>query len=222
MTNMETTAKPQVSDGDQASPPVDAEEAAWASVKTSLSVERLIAFCREDVERLFRINPMYEFEAWTPSESGSVSFKARNLSNEQAIESDLEIVQLENSVRVEYLSGLKRSTEFRIESVPEGSKLIVIEEYRELEASERDVRMDEVDKSLVPWANYLQEYLVRWKRWSWLPPWRWYMRKVWQPMTPSSRRISYMIIWIMFAELLAFLLIFLVFWLDMDKYFGDL
>lgn len=212
----------QTSGNEQPSPPVDAEDAAWASINTSLPVERLIAFCREDIERLFRINPMYEFEAWTPSEGGSISFKARNLSNDQTIETELKIAPQENGVRVEYLSGLKRSTEFRVESAPQGSKLTVIEEYRELEASERDARMDEVDKSLVPWANYLQEYMVKWKRWGWLPPWRWYMRKVWQPMTPSSRRISYMIIWIMFAELLAFLLVFLVFWLEMDKYFGEM
>lgn len=214
MTETHTTEVPPI--------PVDADDAAWACVNTPLPAERLIAFCRKDVERLFRINPMYEFEAWTPSEGGSTCFKARNLSNDQTIDTELQIEQLDTGLRVVYLSGLKRSTEFRVETTPEGSRLAVVEEYRELDETEREARIGEVDKSLVPWANYLQEYLVKWNRWGWFPPWRWYMRKVWQPMTPSARRITYMILWITFAEIIAFLLVFLVFWLEMDKFFAQM
>jgi hypothetical protein len=39
------------------------EDSAWVRVTTGLSPAELVAFC-QDVERLLRINSMYEFEEW--------------------------------------------------------------------------------------------------------------------------------------------------------------
>ncbi len=66
----------------------------------------------------------------------------------------------------------------------------------------------------------LHRYLRRWKRWSWLPGWKFYMRHVWQPMKPMARRISFILIVVTLAEFIVFLLVFAIFWLELDKYIG--
>lgn len=43
--------------------------------------------------------------------------------------------------------------------------------------------------------------------WSWLPLWRWSMQRVWQPMKPSARRITYWIVLITLAEMALVLLL---------------
>ena len=52
--------------------------------------------------------------------------------------------------------------------------------------------------SLNAWGRALHDYLAAWARWRRLAPWRWYMGRVWQPMTPSARRIVWMI-WVISA-----------------------
>jgi len=205
----------------EAAPPVSVDDAAWASINTPFSAQELSAFCR-DVERLYRINPLLEFDEWSQAAGDCYRFRGRNLSNQQDLDLELCLERMPDGLRVRYSEGLKLSTLFKIEPAAQGSKLTIVDEYAALPEQERQARLDEVDKSLVPWANYLQEYIVSWKRWSWLVPWRWYMRRVWQPMKPSARRITYMIIWITAAEIVAFLMIFAIFWLEVDKYFGTL
>ena len=51
------------------------------------------------------------------------------------------------------------------------------------------------------WAEYLQRYLLMWVRWRRFGMWRWYMRRVWQPMKPASRRITYILLWISVVEI---------------------
>lgn len=201
--------------------PIVAQDAAWACVNTPLSVADLAEFC-QDIERLYRINPLLEFDEWLEAADGCYRFKGRNLSNQQNMALDLCVEALPDGLCVRYSDGLKASTRFRIEPAPQGSKLTIIDQYADLPEEERQARLDEVDKSLIPWANYLQEYILSWKRWSWLAPWRWYMCRVWQPMKPSARRITYMMVWIMVAEIVAFLLIVAIFWLEADKYLGSL
>ncbi len=48
---------------DQSDVAVAAQDVAWASLETSLDVESLKSFC-QDLERLFRINPMLIFKSW--------------------------------------------------------------------------------------------------------------------------------------------------------------
>jgi len=49
-------------------------------------------------------------------------------------------------------------------------------------------------------AHSRQENLINWQRWSRFRVWRWYMRRVWQPMKPAGRRITYIPLWISVVE----------------------
>lgn len=195
------------------------KDAAWASIKVPFTASQCIELFRCDIERLFRINPLYEVDEWESHDIDHCRLSGRNLSNDRAIDTKLTISDTERGFIIEYSSGLKASTVFSAEDIPEGAKLTLTDRYPALSSEEYQEKLDEVDKSLIPWARYLQEYLLMWKRWSWCGPWRWYMRRIWLPMKPSARRISYMILWIALAEIIAFLMIFLIFWVEMNTLF---
>jgi len=89
----------------------------------------------------------------------------------------------------------------KFEPSEHGSRLTIIDDYAGLSDDDRKNRLDEVDKSLTSWADYLQRFLVLWKRWSRSAIWRWYMRHVWQPMKPTGRRITYILLWITVVEI---------------------
>jgi len=205
---------------------IQADDAAWASFNTALTADELKEFCR-DIERLIRINPLLEFTGWQEinNKKNNFHFTGRNLSTSPPIDVDVDITvdEFTDGFKVNYNGSLKISTTFRIEPVEllngeTGSKLTIIDEYADVSDEERQKRMGEVDKSIVAWANDLQEYIVRWQRWSWCPPWRWYMRRVWQSMKPSGRRIAYMLLWITFAEIIAFILVAIIFIMDIDTF----
>ncbi len=178
------------------------EDSAWAAVNTPLSVEQLIEFCR-DVERLFRINPMLEFSSFEPLGNERYAMSGRNLSHEPSFEFDVtfKVTELPDGFQIDYEDGIKSGTTFKIESSESGSKLTIAEAYENMPAKERENHLGEVDKSLLNWADYLQRFLLMWKRWSRLRPWRWYMRRIWQPMKPIGRRITYILLWISVAEI---------------------
>ena len=99
--------------------------------------------------------------------------------------------------------GLKSATHFRVETAPGGAHLVVTDIYAGGSDEERRARAGDVDFSLNAWGRALHDYLRTWARWKWLSPWRWYMRRVWQPMKPSARRVVWMI-WVISAfEVLA-------------------
>lgn len=199
---------------DQA-PVSDNQDAAWAAVNTPLTVDELLQFCR-DVERLFRINPLYEFKVWESKGDGSVHWQGKNISQQPAIDVDVElhIIEQPDGMRIEYADGIKDSTTFKVEASETGSKLTIVDTYERLAADQREQHLDEVDKSLVAWAQDIQAYLMRWRKWSGLAPWRWYMKRVWQPMKPSGRRITYMLWWITLAELAVILLVAGIYWAE--------
>lgn len=200
----------------------DQRDAAWCSVPCSLDIDDLKTFCM-DIERLLRINPMYEFSDWQTLADNRYRFIGKNLSNDRDIDVTITVETSDAGIDLVYGAGLKQRTELRFKPSPAGSELHITECYtQDLTDAEREARIGEVDHSLVPWAKDLQEYLLSWKRWRWCAPWRWYMRRVWQPMKPTARRITYMLIWISIAEIVAFLLIFLVFWLELDSFFGQI
>ncbi|MEE8379516.1 MAG: hypothetical protein V3R49_04005, partial [Gammaproteobacteria bacterium] len=66
---------------------------------------------------------------------------------------------------------------------------------------ERESHLHEVDQSIVVWVEYLQKFCISWNSWSKFAPWRWYMRRIWQPMKPTARRITYMLLWITVVEI---------------------
>ena len=183
------------------------EDVAWAAANTPLTVNALTEFC-SDIERLFRINPMLEFSRWEPKKDGHFIFAGRNISQEQPFEFEFELsaVKLDDGIRIEYDRGIKSSTTFTIEPAPQGSKLTITDRYERLPEEERNSRLHEVDKSLITWSNYLQQFLVSWQRWSRFAPWRWYMRHIWQPMKPAGRRVTYILLWITVVEIALILL----------------
>ena len=181
--------------------PIAADDAAWAAINTPLSVDELTNFC-QDIERLFRINPMLEFSDWQQLAENSYRMAVKNISQEQPFEIDVEmdVEHQPDEIIVHYKSGLKKQTIFRIEPSEFGSKLTLIDEYRFVEPGGNE-KINEIDKSLVNWADYLQRYLILWKKWSKHGWWRWYMKRIWQPMKPTGRRITYMFLWITVVEI---------------------
>ena len=195
------------------------EDSAWVRVATELSPAELVAFC-QDVERLLRINSMYEFEEWRREGEGRFFMRVRNLSNGRSIETPIRVEPRSEGVRIMYEAGLKTATEFRIEppggpddgaDAGAGAALVVIDDYSGTPEAERRARTGEIDKSLVWWGHDLHRYLRHWARWSGFGPWRWYMRDVWQPMKPKARRITFMLIAITTFELVAGVLVIAVF-----------
>lgn len=177
------------------------DDAAWAAINTPLSVEKLMVFCL-DIERLFRINPMLEFKAWEKLSDDNYRMAVKNISQDDAFDLDVNINVIKHSdeIILSYSSGIKKKTTLKIESSEFGSKLTITDSYNDLSEQQHQAQMHEVDRSLVNWADYLQRYLITWNKWSKIGLWRWYMKRIWQPMKPAGRRITYMLLWITLVE----------------------
>jgi hypothetical protein len=184
------------------------EDAAWIRIPTSLPPAELIAFL-QDVERLYRINPLLEVSTFTSAGEGRYRLVAHNHSNGNDVDSLLVVTPKTSRLEIAYAHGLKTATHFHVEAVPCGSHLFVTDVYGGSE-EERRSRMEEVDRSLNAWGRALHDYLKMWARWSWLRPWRWYMHRVWQPMKPSARRIVWMIWVISIFEVVAVVALFAI------------
>lgn len=196
----------------------DSEDAAWVTIETPFDAAELRLFL-DDVERLYRINSLLVFEEWRQTNATHYRLRAKNLSNDRMIEVELDVEASDDGITVRYSEGLKTSTRFRVEPQPDGpAKLIVTDDYSGSSAEEREARIDEVDKSLGEWGRNLHRYLRQWKKWSRVPGWKFYMRRVWQPMKPMARRICFILIVVTAAEFVAFLFVFTIFWLEFDKY----
>ena len=181
---------------------IAADDAAWAAINTPLSTEDLMTFCL-DIERLFRINPMLEFTAWETLSDNRFRMAVKNISHkEQPFELDVKmnVEHAADEITIHYENGIKKKTILKIEPSEYGSKLTITDTYTGLSEEERQSRLHEVDKSLINWANYLQRFLITWKKWSKFALWRWYMKRIWQPMKPTGRRVTYMLLWITLAE----------------------
>jgi hypothetical protein len=186
----------------QPAAPIPSEDAAWASINTPLKVDELKIFC-QDIERLFRINPMLEFHQWENLADDQYHMAVKNISQEIPFELETEL-RVENhpqSITIHYSNGPKNKTVLKFDPSEQGSKLTIIDDYSGLSKEERQSRINEVDKSLVNWANYLQRFMITWQRWSRFYLWRWYMRRVWQPMKPIGRRITYILLLITMVEI---------------------
>jgi len=177
------------------------EDAAWAAVNTPLSADELKTFCL-DIERLFRINPMLEFKSFKSHGDNRYTMTGKNISQEGSFDFDVgfRVTELEDGLRIDYDDGIKSSTVVRVEGAPTGSKLTITDYYEGLPEKDREKHLDQVDRSLVRWAEYLQRFLVTWNRLHRWAPWRWYMRRVWQPMKPMGRRITYILLWVSAVE----------------------
>lgn len=198
-----------------AEPPSNsAEDRAWVAIETPLRLDALQDFCR-DLERLYRINPYSEFRVWKQIAPGQVHTEFRNLSNDRDLSLDLTLVSESNTAfHVRYAQGIKAATRFDLKTTERGSSLTITDDYGQLPADERARRLNEVDKSLPAWGQAISDYLRRHKRWGWIAPWRWYMRRLWVPMKPSARRIAWMIYLITVVEFFFFVFVALLWWIE--------
>jgi len=198
-------------------PPVDTRDAAWVTVPMPQSADELARRCR-DVEALFRINPYLYFSVWRQTGPSSYHAEFENQSNRQKVAVDFEVTAGPGSgFTVHYASGLKKRTVFAVESTVSGSRLTITDDYEGMSAEERAARAAEVDKSLHAWGVALRAYFLRFKRWSWLPGWRWYIRRVWVPMKPSARRIVWLLYLITVVEFFFFLFVLLIYLIEQQN-----
>lgn len=183
-------------------------------IDTRLGLADLRLFCG-DVERLYRINPYVEIQAWEPLAAGRFRVTWRNLSNDCAATLELRRdAESENAFSVAYSQGIKRRTRFLLEPAPGGSRLVLTDDYTSLPVEERASRIAEVDKSLAAWGWALHAHLRREHRWGSNPLWRWAMRRYWLPMRPAARRITTLIVLASLAEFAFFLLVALIWWIE--------
>lgn len=207
----ETSDKPKGEDG---------RDAAWVTIETTMTAEALLSFCREDVERLFRINSLLRFDEWRRLGADDHHVRIRNLSNERELETDMHVEPLPDGLRVVYGGGIKSYTDFQVVAADGGATLTVTDDYSGTPLAERQARADEVDRSLVQWGHDLRHFLGRWARWSRYAIWRWYMDRVWKTMTPVARRVVFALIVISALEFVAFLMVTTIFVLELEKYVG--
>lgn len=182
------------------------EDAAWVRVPTPLPADVLRAFC-DDVEMLFRINSLLDFEEWRAIAPDRYRLRARNASNARCLDLELAVERRADEVVVTYDGGLKRSTTFAVESTGAGADLLITDDYSGLPEEERQRRLDEVDRSLGQWGHDLQGFLLRRRRWGRSPLWRWYIDRLWRRMNPRARRICFLLIATTAAEFVLFLLV---------------
>ncbi len=203
----------------QACPPVTSEDAAWATINTPLEASELKVFC-QDIERLFRINPMLHFKQWRALGMHRYHFSGQNISQQAPFDFDLivSVKQLPDGIQMDYSQGLKTRTTFVIEPITSESewrsKLTITDSYDGEPEQVRKQQLHLVDKSITIWATYLQQYLQSWKQWSHFAPWRWYMRTVWQPMKPAGRRITNILLFIAGFEVVLILLGVAIYYLE--------
>ncbi|MEK7795839.1 MAG: hypothetical protein AAB315_00140 [Pseudomonadota bacterium] len=198
-------------------PPTASRDAAWVTVPVPQEVGALTQLCR-DVEALFRVNPYLYFSDWRQTGPTSHHVEFENQSNQQKLALDFEVVPGPGQgFTVNYAGGLKRRTIFTIEPAAQGSRLTLTDDYEGLSAVEREARAAEVDKSLHAWGVALRAYFLRLKRWSWLPGWRWYLRRVWVPMKPSARRIVWLFYLITVVEFFFFLFVLLIYLIEQQN-----
>lgn len=181
-------------------------DAAWASINTPLPVEELLLFI-SDVPRLFRINPMLEFNTCKRLDENRYAIAGRNISQPTAFDFAFSVraEPMQNGMTLYYEAGIKSHSVLNVEAATlENGKTgstLTITDYYQVENSGDPALLNQVDKSLVIWATELQRFIMLWQRWSKIWIWRWYMKKIWQPMRPSGRRITYMLLWISLVEI---------------------
>jgi len=193
------------------------EDAAWVVVELPLAPAAALAFIR-DVQRLFRLNPYLEIQSWeTVSGSGRGELhRARWVNEMNGIAGDFELAVVPAKsppgFRLEYGAGLKRCTEVSVEPAGgERSTLTLRDIYDTPRGPDREQRLREVDRSLVPWGAAIRRYVQGLQRWGRWPPYRWYMTGYWLRMKPRERRIARLLIWTTALEFLVFLLVLGVF-----------
>jgi len=174
----------------------------------------------DDPERVLRLNPFMEFSRFEHISADSWRVVGRNLALERDFDATFRREPLpDGGFRLHWEGLLKTRTEVRIIEGPGGTaKLVVTDDYSGTPEEERRRRMDEVDISFMPWGQATWRYLRNWKRWSWLPGWKWYMGRYWLRMKPAARRISFILLVLFAMETVLVLFVLLILWLELDRF----
>lgn len=202
------------------------EDSAWISVDLPFPSGEIYEFLQK-LDRLFRLNPYLEIKSWQEDARGrlfhgkQIRVEALNemIGLQQSMTLSVSDVQPDVSFRLDYDRGLKQATIFTVQKLgPALSRLVVKELYpAEMSLAEREARMNEVDRSLVPWGAAIHSYFIRRTRWGWLPFFKWMQDRFWLGMTPRHRRIARMIIWTTVLEFVVFLFVFVIYWLEWGR-----
>lgn len=188
-------------------------DAAWVVLETPLAPDLLAAFCG-DLEQLFRINPFLEFASWKQEAPDRFRAEVLNHSNGQRMTLHGRVARTpQGTLRVDYAEGLKKSTRFEIQPSPAGSRLTITDEYTPAGAEQAAA----VDRSLHAWGVALKAHLERDRRWGWLPLYRTAVERVWLPMKPSARRITFLVLVIGVADIALIALGFAIYWLEFGR-----
>lgn len=203
-----------------ATPPpsdVDVRDAAWVRVPTRYTPDELARHLR-DPEVLMRLNPYYYFKTWKSTGPNRFHAEFENQSNDQQVEVDIRFEDGPGQgVTLRYETGMKTRTLFSIEPFGQGSYLVVTDDYSGTPEAERKQRENEADRSLTAWGEALRVYLIRQRRYGRVPGWRGYIRRLWIPMKPSSRRIVWLLYLISVVEFFFFCFVALIWWIEHSK-----
>lgn len=187
--------------------PDNPENIAWAAIYTPLEVEALHTFC-EDIERLYRINPYLEFKQSIRLDKNKFHFIGKNSSQEPAFYFDIELTlePIDQGYLITYSNGVKSNTIVKIQTSDQPdpiskSRLTITDIYTTKNNQFSEKELKKVDKSLLTWTKDIQKYLLSWHKWSKFKLWRWYRKKIWLPMKPIGRRITYMLLLITLIEI---------------------
>ncbi|MCR4302699.1 MAG: hypothetical protein NUV63_00535 [Gallionella sp.] len=202
------------------------EDSASVAVDLPLSQGDAYSFIQR-TEFLFRLNPYLEIKSWQEDAPGriypgkKIRLDSLNEMNGMAQTMTLSVsdVQPGISYSLSYDRGLKQNTIFLVESItPDSCRLTVKEIYPSgISPAEREARLNEVDKSLVPWGAAIHNYFARCARWGWLPFFGWFQDSFWAGMAPRHRRISRLLIWTTALEFVVFLFVFVIYWLELGR-----
>jgi hypothetical protein len=185
-------------------------DAAWVVLETPLAPADLAAFC-SNLERLYRINPFLEFASWQQDAPHRFRAEVLNHSNgRRAVMAARVTCTSDRALRVDYEAGLKKSTRFEVQPAPAGSRLTITDEYAPAGAQDAAA----VDRSLHAWGVALKAYLERERRWGWLPLYRPVMERLWLPMKPAARRITFLVLVIGLADIVLIALGLAIYWIE--------
>ena len=189
-------------------------DAAWVVLETPLAPADLAAFCG-DLERLYRINPFLEFASWKQRAPDRFRAEVLNHSNGQRTVMAATVSRTsDRALRVDYLEGIKKNTCFEVQPTPDGSRLTITDEYAPTGAGARDAA---VDRSLHAWGVALKTHLERDRRWGRIPLYRRFMRRVWLPLKPAARRITFLILVIGLADIVLIALGLAIYWIESGR-----
>ncbi len=190
------------------------EDHARAETRVPIDADAMFEFV-SDIERLLRLNPHLEIEAWQHIPDG-MRLTAQNETTGKRIQTTvrIETTPATRSIVLTYAEGLKHATTLAVDSGDgHGCRLVVTEHYPVIEDMQ-DPRVAEVDRSLIPWVNAIRRHLLGRRRWGWLPGWHWWHERFLPGMAPRQRRIVRMIVWVSLLEFIVFLFVAAIFWLE--------